>query len=368
MIASESGRETSLIQARALVKDLFEHRARIYWTDFLLSMSVAYGAVALYLSSPIFSPLSLIGFTIAAFALLRCGVFIHEIAHLPRKRLRFFRSTWDILFGIPLLMPSFMYKNHVDHHNPRHFGTVQDGEYLALGAGPVKRIVFYFLQIPLLPALAILRFLVLTPLSFLHPRLRAWVLERASSYVINPKYRRTVPTDEPHGGWIALELAIFLELAVFAALLLSGKVAWSVFVELYVLGMAASGLNWIRTLAAHGYRNTGSTMSFVEQIEDSHTMTGHPLLTELLFPVGLRYHGLHHLLPALPYHSLGIAHRRLMAELPADSPYRSTIRSGFLQTAGELWRSARFRSRSTQGPGGKDTPQGPSTEPMAPLP
>jgi fatty acid desaturase len=86
-------------------------------------------------------------------------------------------------------------------------------------------------------------------------------------------------------------------------------------------------------------------MSFVEQIEDSNTVTGHPLLTELLFPVGLRYHGLHHMLPSLPYHSLGIAHRRLMAQLPADSPYRSTIRGGFLEAAGELWRSASTSGR-----------------------
>jgi len=348
----DSKREISLVQARALVKDLFEHSAWIYWTDFLLSMSVAYGAVALYLSSPSFSPRFLSGFTVAAFALLRCGVFIHEIAHMPGKRMRVFRVTWNILFGIPVLMPSFMYKNHVDHHNPRHFGTVEDGEYLDLGAGPVRRIVLYFLQVPLLPALAILRFLVLTPLSFLHPRLRRWVLERASSFAINPKYRRTVPAGEPHGSWIALEVAIFLELAVFAALLVSGKVAWSVFAELYVLGMAASGLNWIRTLAAHGYRNTGSTMSFAEQIEDSNTVIGHPLLTELLFPVGLRYHCLHHLLPSLPYHSLGTAHRRLMAQLPADSAYRSTIRGGFLETAAELWRSASTSSRTTLMPSG----------------
>jgi hypothetical protein len=66
-----------------------------------------------------------------------------------------------------------------------------------------------------------------------------------------------------------------------------------------------------------------------------------------LFPVGLRYHGLHHLLPSLPYHSLGIAHRRLMAQLPADSPYRSTIRGGFLETAGELWRSASTSGQGT---------------------
>jgi hypothetical protein len=76
-----------IAQARALVRDLFEHSARIYWTDFILTMLVAYGAVALYLSSPVFSLPCFIGFTVAAFALLRCGVFIHEIAHMPRGRM-----------------------------------------------------------------------------------------------------------------------------------------------------------------------------------------------------------------------------------------------------------------------------------------
>jgi fatty acid desaturase len=339
-LAPERKGELSFAQARTLVKDLFEHSAWIYWTDFLLSSSLAYAAVALYLTSRMFSAPYFIGFTIAAFALYRCGVFIHEIAHMPAKRMGLFRVTWNILFGIPTLTPTFAYKCHMDHHNPRHFGTVKDGEYLPLGVGPVGRIFIYLLQIPLLPALAIFRFLVATPLSFLHPRLRRLVLERASSLVINPKYRRTLPTDERRGSWIAIELAIFMELAVFLALLISGQVAWSVFVELYVLGMAASGLNWVRTLAAHGYRNTGATLTFAEQIEDSNTIPGHPLLTELLFPVGLRYHSLHHLLPSLPYHSLGIAHRRLMAQLPVDSPYRSTVRGGFVEVAREMWRRA----------------------------
>ena len=105
--------------------------------------------MALYLSSPIFSARYLIGFTIAAFALFRCGVFIHEIAHMPGKRMRLFRAAWNILFGIPTLMPSFAYKCHMDHHNPRHFGTVKDGEYLALGAGPVGRIVLAMMVTPL---------------------------------------------------------------------------------------------------------------------------------------------------------------------------------------------------------------------------
>ena len=339
--AAESVTALSLTQTRGLIRDLFRHRAAIYWTDFLLSMSVAYGAVAVYLSSVPFSPPYVIAFIVAAFALFRCGVFIHEIVHLPKGRLRVFRAAWNVLFAIPTLMPSFAYKSHADHHNPRRFGTAGDGEYLPLGAGPVRRIVLYFLQVPVLPALSIGRFLVLTPLSLLHPRLRRMVLERASSYGINPRYRRALPRHERRGAWVALEIAIFLELAAFFGLLLAGRLAWTVFAELYVLGVFTSGLNWVRTLAAHGYRNDGSTMSLVEQIEDSITIAGHPLLTELLFPVGLRYHALHHMFPSLPYHSLGIAHRRLMARLPADSPYRHTLRRSFLQAAGEVWRSAR---------------------------
>jgi len=337
----ESGPELSLAQTRRIIQDLFEHRAWLYWTDFLLSLSLAYGAVAVYLTTAPFSPPYLIAFIVAAFALFRCGVFIHEIVHLPAQRLRLFRAAWNILFAIPNLMPSFAYKSHADHHNPRHFGTPRDGEYLPLGAGPVSGLVRYFLQVPVLPALSLCRFLVLTPVSFLHPRLRQWVLERASSYVLNPRYRRVLPTDERRGTWVALEVAIFMELAAFLGLLLARRLPWTVFAELYVLGMFAAGLNWARTVAAHGYRNAGSPMTFAEQIADSINVPGHPLLTELLFPVGLRYHALHHLFPTIPYHSLGTAHRRLMMHLPPDSPYRRTVRRSYLQAARELWRSAR---------------------------
>ena len=331
----------SLTAARELIKDLFEPREPLYWADFLLSLTIAYGAVALYLSRPPFSPLFLASFVVAAFALFRCGVFIHELVHLPERRLQLFRAAWNVLFGIPTLTPSFMYGCHLDHHNPRHFGTSKDGEYLPLGAGPVRRIIFYLIAIPVLPLFALFRFLVLTPVSLLHPALRRAVLERASSLVINPTYRRKLRSDERRWTWVAIEVAIFLELAIFFGLLISGRLAWTVFAELYVLAVAAAGLNWIRTLAAHGYRNTGAPMTFGDQIEDSIGIAGPPVLTELLFPVGLRYHSLHHWFPALPYHSLGAAHRRLMMSLPEDALYRRTMHRSFTHAVGEMWRSAR---------------------------
>ena len=59
-------------------------------------------------------------------------------------------------------------------------------------------------------------------------------------------------------------------------------------------------------------------------------------MTPLLAPVGLRYHALHHLMPAIPYHSLGKVHRALLTELPAGSAYRHTERAGMVATVRTL--------------------------------
>jgi fatty acid desaturase len=101
------------------------------------------------------------------------------------------------------------------------------------------------------------------------------------------------------------------------------------------------GLNYVRNVAAHRYRNEGEPMTYTEQLLDSINITGHPIWTELLFPVGLRYHALHHIFPSLPYHNLGRAHRRLMAELPMDSPYRRTVHPSFASVVRQLWNDAR---------------------------
>ncbi len=345
----ESGRQAAregvpqgfpLREAKEIVNDLFAPKPWLYWTDFLISASIAYGCAAIYLTAPAFSPAQIAAFMVSGFALFRVGTFIHEIVHMQRGSMVGFRIAWNLVVGVPLLMNSLLYGNHLDHHNPRKYGTPADGEYLPLAASPLRETLLYLAQIPLLPVLAVARFLLLVPLSFLLPGLRRWLLKRASSYGSNPYYRRPTPPAERDGLWALMDALSFSFLLTVLVLVLQGVISWSTMGLVYLLATYAIGLNWVRTLAAHRYQNAGTEMTYAQQLQDSLTIGGRSPLTPLLFPVGLRYHALHHLFPSLPYHALREAHRRLLARLPEDSPYRQTICPGFGAAFRELARSA----------------------------
>ena len=326
----------SVREARGLIDDLFEHKAWIYWADLLLTLVVGYGMAGVYLQAEPFTAVQIGSMIIASFALFRAGSYIHEIVHMRHGDMLGFRVVWDLICGIPMLMPSFFYTNHIDHHKAHHYGTIRDGEYLPLGAGPLSRIFLFYAQVPLLPIYVVIRFLI-SPLTFLHPKFREWALEHMSSFVINFRHRLTVPKNAPRRAWAALELACFLRTVALFAVVGVGLYPWTRLVQMYALAVCVLGLNYIRNLVAHHYRNTGEEMTHVEQLEDSVNIEGHWFWTELFFPLGLRYHALHHLFPALPYHNLGKAHRRLMAQLPADSAYRTTVYPSYWAVLRELW-------------------------------
>jgi fatty acid desaturase len=116
---------------------------------------------------------------------------------------------------------------------------------------------------------------------------------------------------------------------------LSRPLAW------LALLAVALGLNWARNQGAHQYGNYGERMTLAEQFGDSINNTGQTWLTVFLFPVGLRYHALHHLSPGLPHHNMGKAHARLTEQLPASCPYHAVSQRSYFAAVAALWRGAR---------------------------
>lgn len=337
-------------RARRLVADLLVPWPAVYWADFLASLAVGYGAALVYLEAAPFSVPQLVAWAVAGLALFRLSLFMHEIVHFRRGEMTAFKVAWNVLAGIPMLTPSFLYEHHLDHHNARHYGTPRDGEYLPLGVARLRTLLGFLAEIAILPALAVLRFLVGTPLSFLHPRLRRFVLERCSPLVINLRCRREIPPDAPRGLWAAMEWACFARACGLFTFLVASQLhvgghalamTWHRPAKLYLLAMLALGLNHLRTLVAHRYASDGERMSFAEQIEDSVNVEGRTPLVALMFPVGLRYHALHHLFPSIPYHNLGRAHRRIMAEMPDWHAYRQATYRTFGAALRDLVASAR---------------------------
>ena len=331
-------------QASEMVADLQRRSAPIYWTDFLLSVSAGWLLAFHWFSAPLNQPLTWVALLASAIVFFRAGTFIHEIIHFRNGELAWFARAWNLGMGIPLLMPWILYRNHVEHHSVRYFGTPEDGEYLPLASAPVIETLKYILQTPVLPVLTVLRFGVGAPLSWFHRGLREWLLTAASAGVINPYYRKRFPkSDERH--LLIVEILCFAWLVLLAVLLAQGVITWEHLARAYVLLGVALGLNWVRNLAAHKYGNYGERMTLAEQFDDSINITGQTWLTMLLFPVGLRYHALHHLLPGLPYHNMGKAHARLTKNLPTSCPYHATSQRSYFSAVATLWRGARNTSK-----------------------
>jgi fatty acid desaturase len=123
---------------------------------------------------------------------------------------------------------------------------------------------------------------------------------------------------------------------------------WQALAKLYLIALMALGLNHVRTLVAHRYRSDGETMTFAEQLDDSINVEGRTPLAALMFPVGLRYHALHHLFPSIPYHDLATAHRRILRELPEWGAYRAATYPSFGAALADLVAGIRASGRERE--------------------
>jgi len=331
--------DTELVRlAYRLTSDLAKPNATIYWTDLLISATVGYSAFALWYVLGM-TWIGIAAAIVSVFALYRCILFIHELTHLRKRAPRGFWTAWHVLIGVPLMLPTFLYDGiHNLHHSKAHYGTPEDPEYLQFARGRPLHIA---LMVPISlaePLLLLVRFLFVVPLAALVPPFRSYALAHMSAMVMNPKFERKEPPPF-RTSWLILETVISIYVWSILILVCLGVIPLKIVLMGLAVWSAMSFINMVRTLAAHHYENDGEPIDVVSQLLDTVNVPPPAMLPVLWAPVGLRYHGLHHLLPNLPYHSLGRAHRRLLEQLPADSPYRATIHRRITDLLARMFRS-----------------------------
>lgn len=315
----------------------------IYWMDLLASAGAGWGLFAFAYLQPNGSALQLAATLAAAIALLRAGYFTHEIAHLAPRAVPGFELVWHVVAGIPLLVPSLMIGAHKYHHRVASYGTAEDPEYARISGWPAWRFALDLTSVVLVPGLLVLRWGVIGPLSWCAPPLRRLVEERLSTLAINPLFRRPALTARERKQWASQELVLTACVWSMAAAVTAGFVPLALIGAWWATTALALFLNQIRTYVAHAYEGDGTPMTIDEQVRDTLTLGGLFLLTDLLAPLGDRYHAAHHRYPSLPYHALPEAHRRLCASIADDAPYEATFRNGL---SGALTRLLQRRRRS----------------------
>ena len=335
-------REFPAAELRRRFANAFPPQPLLYWGDLFASAGVGWGAFTIGATASSGTVLHLTATGVAVVALLRAAIFIHEITHLRDGSLPGFAVSWNLIVGFPLLLPSLMYVgSHNDHHRQPTFGTSYDPEYAPLAHWSWGRILWFVVSLVFVPALLILRWGVLGPLAFFLPRLRRLLIERASTLVTNPDYRRPAPRGKHAVRWLIQEIAVALTVWGVAASIDQGWLSLQWIVQWYIVMTGIALVNQVRTLAAHRYDNDGSQLDATAQLLDSVTLSGWTFPTVLAAPLGLRFHALHHVLPTVPYHSLGFVHRLLLEELPLDSPYRQTQERGIFAAVKSLLRQSR---------------------------
>jgi len=338
--------------------DFYQVKQVYFWRDLAISTVVSFGAASAFFYAPAFSLPQIGAFALAIFWLSRGTSLMHEISHLKQSELTAFKVAYNVIFGVVTLTPSTFYTwLHRDHHTQKKYGTQQDPEYLPniTSTGHVKFAAQYALKVAVMPVCVFFRFL-LAPLSFAHPKLRNLVLTRCSSLTVHWGYFRELKNFNAR-PFVAIEMLCFVRAAAIPVALFLGGVPWERVPQLYLLAIGGIAINQLRHLADHHYDSDGEKTTLEQEVLDSANHTGgKSIMSWLLYPFAVKYHALHHLAPALPYHNLAAAHNHLVATLPADSPYHSLEVEGWSSIAWKSMFTARKQRTAEAAPAAAKAP------------
>jgi len=336
-----------MAEARLIARRFTEPDPKIYWPDFLISAAIGWSAFAGAVLSAPFSLVQISLILVAAASLFRAVLFTHELAHLKKGTFGVFRFVWNIGVGAPFLVPSYSYTGvHIDHHRPGVYGSTRDGEYVSFGAGKPWRSFAYVMLSFILPFLLLVRFAVLTPLSWIVRPLRDIIWRRMSSLAIDLNYDRHPQNKDDDETWLAQETATTILVVAILAAIWFGYLPVAILGVWYAVTATILFVNSIRTLGAHAYRYAGDvTVGKLDEFLDSINVPSEDTLSKIIAPVGLRFHATHHLFPATPYHNLPKLHDALVAELSDNRVYLTTSRKSFAHAVQTLLQDAREADR-----------------------
>jgi fatty acid desaturase len=321
-------RETEVLAARRLLLDLARPDPRRYWRELAAHTVVGWSALVVAVSG-VGGRWGLLGSTlVAALAMHRATAFLHELTHLNDRAIPRLRAAWNLAWGVPFFVPSWLYERcHLEHHRRGIYGTEADPEYLPLARMGRSAVVASALMGLLLPAVLVIRFMVLGPLAWSSRMVRLVVDARLSSLA-------------PNLRWLAPEPDVALRRRMRVSEVACCAWAWGLsslvaahWLPLRALGAPlavmtlAMALNQVRAHTTHRFQSEGAPLDEAGMLADSINVEV-TALGRLLFPLNVNLHALHHLAPAVPFHNLERAHRRLVRLLPSTAGYRDAAEPG----------------------------------------
>lgn len=317
------------------IKQFYNLRPILYWCDFLLSSFL--GNLFIYFSviAASFSVQQVFYISLSTIFLFRSALFVHEDSHFGSK-IKGFTWGYNLIFGFLHKLPSYSYQPHRQHHAVNTYGTINDPEYDLIIDRPAFTLLLPFVSMALIPIFSLIRYgFIPLILPFIGDQGRSWVYIHISTLVMNLQFKRNLPTKEERKDWYIQDFFCCIYNTVLFVLMILGVLPWKLLWVWLAVMYVVYVINFYRVITSHTYLSRFNKTTFKQQILDSINIPS-IFWSMWLYPVGLKYHALHHMYPNIPYHNLGKAHKWLISELPDKHPYRTTVSSSYFNAVGRL--------------------------------